>query len=360
MNRSYHIVIILLLPLGFIYPAQVRSQSGFTGRSQTMIFQRVHEPNEDAFNLLVPKGWITSGGIYRIDPTAGGGSGNAIDAKVDFSVMNNQEGNLMIRFLPDMNYFDMRYSPAGQMGMYPVGSNYNGMMVLPFQSAGQFIQNVVIPYAHPGLTDYEVTDSRNSPELIKFTQKEDAYIGIPFQYDAAIVEIAYAEKGTDYREAIISVTQDFGQIGAGLWKNRHTFFVRAPQAQFEEQAPVFGEIVNSLKINMNWLIGEIRGQVRRGETNAEVLRRLQQMDAEITQHQAQTNAQINNDMFKNLTGQEEFRNPYTNEVETGSNEWNYRWVNADREVIYTDDINYNPNTDKAVNRDDFKLSKIKE
>jgi hypothetical protein len=172
------------------------------------------------------------------------------------------------------------------------------------------------------------------------------------------VEITYTENGIAYREAIIAVTQDFGQLGAGLWKNRHTFFVRAPENEFENRVPVFSVIINSLQINMQWLIGELEGQVRRGEINAEVLRRLQQMDAEITQNQAQTNAQINNDMFLNLTGQEEYVNPYTKKIETGSNQWNYRWVNKDNEIIYTDDINYNPNQDLTLDRDDYKLSAI--
>jgi hypothetical protein len=350
-------ILVLFYFGGVVFLPAALSQS--TSNSDKWIFQRVQEPNENAFSLLIPQGWKTTGGIYRIDPTAGGGSGNAIDAKVDFSVMSDESGEVMIRFLPDMNYFDMRYSPAGQMGLFPPGSNYNGMLVSPFQDAGNFIKNIVIPYIHPELGSYEEIDSRNSPELVEFTRKEDAYIGIPFTYDAGVVEVLYEENGVSFREAIIAVTQDFGQIGAGLWKNRHTFFVRAPKAHFEEYAPIFGEIINSLEINMNWLIGEIRGQVQRGETNAEVLRKLQQMDAEITQHQAQTNAQINNDMFLNLTGQEEYQNPYTNEIETGSNEWNYRWVNKDGEILYTDDIHFNPNTDQNLNRDDYKLSTSK-
>ena len=39
---------------------------------------------------------------------------------------------------------------------------------------------------------------------------------------------------------------------------------------------------------------------------------------------------------------EEYVNPLTEEVEVGSNEWNYRWVNDRGEAIYTDDQNFNP------------------
>ncbi len=51
------------------------------------------------------------------------------------------------------------------------------------------------------------------------------------------------------------------------------------------------------------------------------------------------------------------KGPHT--IEMGSNQWNKRWVNSDGEVIYTDDVNYNPNVDQLLNRDDFKLTKTK-
>jgi len=360
--RSAVVLFALMFFFNLLKAQEISTFSGEDGSyavtPETIIFKRVHEPEEYAFSLLVPHNWITEGGIYRIDPTAGGGSGNAIDAKVDFSVKNDRNGDVMIRFLPDMNYFDMRYSPAGQMGMFSVGSNYNGMMVLPFQSADQFIKYIVFPYAHPQLTDFTVISTKNSPELINMVRKEDQYIGIHFEYDAGVVDIGYLENGKEYREIVIAVTQDFGQLGAGLWKNRHTFFVRAPKDVFENWTPVFHVIISSLQINMQWLIGEIRGQVERGAINAEVLQRLQQLDDEIQQSHSNTNAQINNEMFLNLTGQEEYVNPYTNKVETGSNEWNHRWVNQQNEVIYTNDVNYNPNQDQRIGSDDFKLTPI--
>lgn len=326
---------------------------------ETMTFVRVKEPNENAFSILVPKDWVTEGGIYRIDPTAGGGSGNAIDAKNDFAVKSSQSGEVMIRFLPDMFYFDMRKSPAGQMGMFPTGSNYNGMLVYPVLPADQFIQNIVIPYVHPQLADFTINESKGSPELIEMVTKEDQYMGIPFQYDAAVMDITYPENGVIYREFILAITQDFGQLGAGLWRNRHTFYLRTPTGQLEDHAPVFNVIINSVEINMQWFIGELRGQVERGEIGAEVLARVQELDKEIQQGHMKTNAEINNQMFLNLTGQEEYKNPHTNEIEMGSNQWNNRWINSDGEVIYTDDVNYNPNTDQLLKRDDYKLSTTK-
>ena len=64
-------------------------------------------------------------------------------------------------------------------------------------------------------------------------------------------------------------------------------------------------------------------------------------------------------MFLTLTSQEEYVNPYTKEIELGSNEWKNRWVSEGGDVIYSNDINYNPNLDNTTGRTDFKLSEVK-
>lgn len=83
-----------------------------------VIFQRVQEPKENAFSLLIPKGWKLEGGIFRVDPLTQGGPSQSIAAKLDFSVKKDNEGSVMIRWLPDVLFFDARYSPAGQMGLF--------------------------------------------------------------------------------------------------------------------------------------------------------------------------------------------------------------------------------------------------
>ena len=63
---------------------------------RTALFERVAEPQEQAFTLLVPKGWQLRGGIARVDPTRQGGPAQSIAAKVDFAVQNDADGSVMI------------------------------------------------------------------------------------------------------------------------------------------------------------------------------------------------------------------------------------------------------------------------
>jgi hypothetical protein len=70
-------------------------------------------------------------------------------------------------------------------------------------------------------------------------------------------------------------------------------------------------------------------------------------------------AEIANDGYLNLTGQEEYVNPYTGEVELGSNEWDHRWQNDSGDVIYTDDPNYDPNRDPSLHVQGYRTSKVR-
>lgn len=116
---------------------------------------------------------------------------------------------------------------------------------------------------------------------------------------------------------------------------------------------------NSVVINSQWLAGEIRGQMQRAGIVAQTMQEIQRIDREIVEHRQKTNAEIHNDMFLTLTDQEEYVNPYTNQVEIGSNQWQYRWVNESGEVVYTNREDYNPNQDVNLNRSDFKKTPVR-
>lgn len=100
-------------------------------------------------------------------------------------------------------------------------------------------------------------------------------------------------------------------------------------------------MLNSVRLNSRWVQGEIRGQMQRNEIAIRTQQEIARLDSEIADHRRRTNAEINNQMYHNLMRTEEYE-PLTKEVEVGSNEWNYRWVNERGEAIYTDDEQLRP------------------
>ena len=328
---------------------------------QTVILLRTHESRENAFSILVPKGWQTAGGIFRVDPTAQGGPSQSVAAKLDFAVMNDQQGTVMARWLPDMLYFDASQSPAGQMGLFPPGSNYAGMTVYPKMTADQFIRQIVFPYAHPQATGITITGQRKLPDLARKIQQrvQMAIPGMTFQYDVALLSVTYWDSGIQYEEKLFAIVEDWGQLGAGMWGNKETFLMRAPAGRLPQWEPMFRLIRDSVVINRQWLSAELRGQMQRIQTIRQVQKSIQQIEQDIVDHQRKTNAEIQNDMFLTLTDQEEYVNPFTNEVETGSNQWRHRWVNPSGEVIYSNDDAYDPRIDVNLNRTDFQRTPIR-
>jgi hypothetical protein len=322
-----------------------------------ILFERIIEPNENAFSILKPAGWLVEGGIIRLDPTAMGGAGNSIEAKLDFTLKKDQAGTVMIHWLPDMYYVDLQGSYVA--GMFPVGSTYNGMTVIPKMPALQFATDVMIRWNRGNVKNLVIKENKPVPKIIDVIRQADAYLGMNFGYDAVILDYTYNENGIEYRERLLTVVQDMGPAFAGMWKNRNTIIVRSPASEFKKWEPVFCEINYSPVLNLKWIEGEVRGQIQRGEIATQTIQEINRIDQEIQQGHIKTNSEINHEMYLNLTGQEDYVNPFTNQSERGSNEWNYRWVNDLGNVIYTDEMSYNPNNDPSLHVQGYKLSKVK-
>jgi hypothetical protein len=88
-------------------------------------------------------------------------------------------------------------------------------------------------------------------------------------------------------------------------------------------------------------------------------RDINRIDSEIAEHRSRTNSEINEQMYLNLTGQEDYSNPFTGETERGTNEWSYRWENEQGDVIYTDNQNYDPDNDVVILVKGYKRSESK-
>lgn len=327
----------------------------------TQVFQRLPEPREAAFTILVPKGWQMEGGVLRIDPLAQGGPAQSIGAKVDFAVKNDATGSVMIRWLPDILYYDARMSPAGQMGLFPPGSNYQGMTVWPLLSADQFITQIVFPYAHPNARAMQIIDKKSLDPLAQsYLQRSQASMpGSTFSYDAGLITLSYQENNLSFKEKIVTVIENWGALGTGMWGNRETFLVRAPAQQFERWESILSIVQNSIIVNQQWLVGELRGQIERGQIALQTQQEVNRIAQEIVEHRQKTYAEIRNDMYLNLTDQEEYVNPFTNKVEIGSNQWQNRWVNDNGDIIYSNNQGYNPNNDVNLKRHDFKKSPVR-
>jgi hypothetical protein len=339
-------------------PAAKTAPSGKgTSAADRLIFQKWVEPREQAFSLYYPRGWQVSGGLYYVDPDKGGGPSNSFEPKCDVTIQADASGTVQMRFLPDYLYCDTRQMPVGQMGLFPIGSNYNGMPVLPVMTAKQFITDYAFRKVRPNATQVKVVEAKSVPELAAYYQRQSFIPGS--KTEAALVTFQYQESGRAYREQIMGVTYTLGQLGAGLWGSKAVVAARAPldaQKQYDRQ---FLFTYASVRINPQWLAKLMKAAAVRAGIAADVQRYAAQIDSEITANRQKTNADIQHENYLTITGQEEYINPYTNETERRPDGYKYHWQNASGEIIVTDNDDYSPNYDPDVKRTDFKRSAVR-
>jgi len=322
-----------------------------------LVFVQHTETRERAFSLLIPKGWKTEGGIFYVDPNAAGGAINSAAPKVNFSAKKDDVGTVMLQWLPDFYYCDMRFSPAGQMGLFPQGSRYNGAIVTPCPQAKDFLLQIALPHARPRVENVQVVEVKAMPQV---AQQFAAAAPVPgFQYDAASVTVTYVENGVRLQEQMFTVIENMGQAGGGLWQNRNTVSARAPVEEFKAWEKVGAIIYYSVKINPQWLAAVIQATHQRNQTALATQKTIQQLDAEIVAHRQKVNAEIRHNGYLSLTGQEDYVNPHTGETEIRPDGWKYHWQNPSGEVIVSNDGNYNPNHDVNYKGSDFKKSAVR-
>jgi len=317
---------------------------------------RISEPREKAFHILKPKAWLEEGGIVRWDPVRMGGAANAIEAKIDFALKSDASGTLQIHWLPDIYFVDMTGSMVA--GMFQEGSYYNGMPVLRKMDAPSFLQYHVAPFLHPEMK-VSMIESRLLPEIEKLCHEMDVAKQLQSKYSAAVADFSYSENGILFRERAFCIIQDLGPYTAGMWKNRSTVVIRAPEAVFDAWEPLFREIGASVELNPKWISEELRGQMQRGSTLIKTMQDINRIGQEIQKGHAETNTRINHQAYLHLTDQEDYINPHTHEVERGTNQWDHRWVDDLGNVIYTNNEEYNPNYDLELQMQGFKKSQIK-
>jgi len=336
-------------------PAQNRPASPVP---DPLIFVRVKEPNEGAFTLLMPKGWISQGGIFYVDPNTTNGYANSVGPKGNFLVKKDQAGTVMIHWLPDYWYCDTRYSPAGQMGLFPQGSYYNGMMVAPCPGAADFLLRFVFPQLRPDATGFQVLSRDPLPKVIDKYRRQAVVPGC--SYDAVRLTVRYTQGGVTYKEQMSCVIENLGQIAAGMWQNKETVCARAPLVDFAAWERVGSMIYNSARFDPQWLAAAARATAERTRNAQATQRYIQDADRQIVEHRQQTNAEIRHEGYLLITGQEDYVNPYTGETEIRPDGWQYHWENSNGEVVVSNLNDYDPNHDDGVRLvKDFKRSQVR-
>ena len=330
------------------------------GQGDGISFVRVNEPNENAFSILVPSGWQSQGGIFRVNAAMAGGPLNALEAKCDLLYMSDPQGSVAFRILPDMVY---AHTGIGG-GFFQVGSNYQGAEIRPLADAQTHLTHL-IGALHPQASGMNVIKRHRLPGEVASLNRSLAYTnqllsqiglaGMTFQCDAAGAVYQYVENNTAFREVMLTGIVDMR--AAMTWKNTRTMAFRAPAAEFEQWRPVMDVMRFSIRFNPQWVLKESEGQRQRADVILKVFDEVRRIDREIISKTSVNREEIMNDNFLVLTGQEEYVNPHTGEVEMDTDAYRYRWKTPGGDVYYTNNEDTNPNV--FLQRGDYERTMIR-
>jgi len=367
MHKIHHrcsLALLIVLSACVLTTAFSQSKSNRQTRTRTagvvpdpLIFVKQYEPNEKAFSLLIPQGWLTEGGIFFVDAQQVNGWANSIEPKGMYLVKKDQAGTVLIHWLPDYLYCDGRYSATRQMGLMPDGSFYNGMLVTNKPSAEVFLLEFIFPELRPTATEVSVVESTPLNELAARYKKKAALPNL--MYEAVKIQLRYTENGVAYQEEMKTVIEDFGAPGQGMWQNHETVLFRAPADQFEEWQRVGDAISTSLHFDAQWQAAAARASAQRMQNARATQNYINRVANEIVDNRRQVHAEIRHEDYLFLSGQEDYINPYTNEVEQRPDGWKYHWQNGNGEIIVTNDQEYDPNHDRNIRRTDYKRSQVR-
>jgi hypothetical protein len=273
-----------------------------------IVFQRVWEPNERAFSLLVPQGWKISGGVFRVDPARMNGHANSLSPKCDLTVSRDDRGTVMIKWIPSWSYADLSRNAMGPE---------------------------MIRSERPRAVDFRVIAEDPMVEIsTEYAQKlEEVNSNLrktgldPMRISSFGAILEYREAGEAYRESTLTTIIDH-RSGASTWSNQNTLMFRAPAAEFETWKAVLDIIRTSRVANSGWL--DFQGKSGGASARAG-------WDTQFEMDAAAGSLVENRRSAKTESGAEQWLFP--------DPEYGYRvsWESDRGEILYTDDAQFDPN-----------------
>lgn len=267
----------------------------------------------EAFSLLIPKGWTFEGGIRWLtrekDPRTLDRGDLMAPARTSFQVVSPDKRCALVAY-PETFFSDLRSSPAGQMGLFPPGSNYMGTISCPMLDPAHYIAQYVIPTHRRDLQNARLVAAKDLPQLAALSEKEAAvfcqFMGqsglANVSFKAGLVTVEYSRDGVAYREDFLAILTYLQMQGVSMWWPKSTVSARAPKEEYDSWAPCFLTMLASIRVNPRWFIAykQMTDETWRGIQDVDAYCR--KIDHEIWENKAKTNLQIHRDMYPVLTG----------------------------------------------------------
>ncbi|MCG3181575.1 MAG: hypothetical protein BIFFINMI_03973 [Phycisphaerae bacterium] len=264
----------------------------------------------EVFNMLMPTGWRFAGGVKWIlnykDPRLLTRSELLSPARIAFTV-SEPSGRCVLSVYPEERFVDLRGSPAANMGLYPQGSRYAGMIVCDAATPDNYILGWVIPRQR-GQTDManpQVVARKELPQAAALFAKEVEILNraagqaaiANVAHRAAMVTVDYDSGGVRWREMFVSVLMYIQTPGCTMWWHRYTISARAPRDEFASWQRYVVTAICSIRFNNAWLVRYLQVTDEAFAKIQDVDEYIRKIDHDIWANREQINLRIHRDMY---------------------------------------------------------------
>jgi hypothetical protein len=264
------------------------------------------EPYQNAFYILIPKGWKAEGGM--------------IPSGVQWNVVDLVENNIRFRasspdgksffgWYPRFYFQDPAVSAQSSMGIIQKrpGEVISGCWVYPYMSLEDYVQTIVLgqlgaqEFQSPRLLGRAVP----APELQPYVPKAAS------RYQCGYVNFACTINGVPSVGRIYAIIYDIHGV---LWSTVGTFGWVAPESRWQEDERVMELCIRSFRLDPQWARRAADAARYRAEGYNKTIREMNRIDAEMNANRAQARSDMQEEFYKVITDQIETLDPQTGQV----------------------------------------------
>ncbi len=271
------------------------------------VFPKLYqEPYQNAFHILIPKDWKAEGGMVP-----SGVQWNVVDLvenNIRFRV-TSPDGESFFGWYPRFYFQDpqvIRQSSGGFL-QPQAGQVLNGCWLYPYLNVAQYVQYIVFgqlsanEFQNPGIIGNVVP----APELEPWVPK------MASRCDYGYVNFECTINGTPMYGRLYSINYEIQNI---IWTTVGTFGWLAPKTRWKADERVMELCLRSFRLNPQWVRKAAEATRYRAQKYHQVIQDIHRIDNEINRNRDQTGSDIQEEVYKVITGQIETYDPESGQM----------------------------------------------
>jgi hypothetical protein len=332
-------VVLAVVSIGSVSRSAAVAQAGEEPalRLQPVVFSDPMAGGIEAFSVLVPDGWVASGGIEWLP------SWSRV-ARVHAYVSDPRTG-IAVAWLPVQDF--MHFRPLAGLEV-PIGGNYQGKaFVPPIRDPERFVRSFWIPSPLGHLAEATLVGQRELPML---ADQFLAAFGGPAEAGAWSLRFAYDVGGQAWEQDVVFALLWARQGDITSWYVNLAHTVSGPAGSLDEHHGTIAAIVASLATTPAWeatyrlvqrlfyqgIQQQMADTVRFGELLVEYREESARLQAEVPAERWASQERIAQARRAILGGVDNYGDPRAGQIVQLPVGWNSYWVNAQGDYLAVD------------------------